>query len=244
MKISALERPSDIGYWTPEPLWRGQTVFVIGGGPSLLHYAVSPLRGRNVIAVNNAYLIAPWAQYLFFHDSRWLDWHIEDVQSNFNGKIVTPCTRDIIATVHKVRRDRKVAINCTDHGVLGGIDSGTMAVNLAFHLGASTIVLVGFDMGFMDAARAGLSEDERVRLQTPRFHPDYQMPKSRAIDTSVLKHWHQEHPIPPLARNYDNFLRQYPNIVRALTAHNCRLVSLTPTRIDISTVRLHEIPKT
>lgn len=242
MKIRALERPSDIGYWTPEPLWRDETVFVIGGGPSLLHYAVAPLRGRNVIAVNNAYLIAPWAQYLFFHDSRWLDWHSEDVQSNFKGKIVTPCTKKMIATVHKVRRDRRVAINCTDPAHLGGIDSGTMAVNLAFHFGAKTIALVGFDMGFMDAAKSGQSEDERVRLQTPRFHPDYQMPKSRAIDTSVLKHWHQEHPIPPLARNYANFLRQYPNIVRALRSQDVRLVSLTPTLIDIPKVKLNELP--
>lgn len=243
MSLGNLRKKSEIDYWVPEKIWCNQTAFIIGGGPSLLNFSITRLRGCNCIAVNNSYMIAPWAPYLFFHDRRWLDWHSEGVK-NFQGTIVTTYSKPLkngAKPIHQMRKDRKIAINCIDRGVLAGIDSGTMALNLAFHLGATTIALVGFDMGFMPADKCGQTEDELVRLQTPMFHPDYQMPKSRAIDTSVLKHWHPEHPIPPRAGNYVNFLAQYVNIVRALASQNVRLVSLTDTHINISKVKFRDL---
>lgn len=227
-------------YWHPNPMWKGETVFVIGGGPSILNFDINRLRKRNCIAVNNSHEIAPWSRFLFFHDKRWLEWHLEAVRK-FKGECVTSHTRPMPIAIRRMRKDRKIAINCTDHTCVAGVDSGTMAVNLAFHLGAKTIALVGFDMGFTDVGRVTLDKKEIRNLQIPLKRHGYECPESRAMDKTVLKHWHQEHPIPPRLSNYERFLRQYPDLIRTLHAHDRTLVTLTPTKIRIPKVNLDAI---
>lgn len=199
-----------VKHWIAPPIWKNQTVFVIGGGPSIINFDIIRLQPHNCIAINNAFIIAPWSRFLVFHDSRWLKWHLDGVQK-FTGTRVTTNSKAPPIAAKRMQKDRRVAINCTDPTVLAGIDSGTMGLNLAFHFGASTIALVGFDMGF--TARSG----------------------------KVIKHWHTEHPISPHASNYDRFLKQYPDIQKALLSNNVKLVSLTPTRIDIPKVQLSAI---
>ncbi len=227
-------------YWHPNPMWKGETVFVIGGGPSILNFNISRLRERNCIAVNNAYEISPWSRFLFFHDKRWLDWHLAKVRE-FKGEIITSHTRPMPIAIRRMRKDRSIAINVTDPSVVAGVDSGTMAINLAFHLGAKIIALVGFDMGFTEVARVTLDRAEIQNLQKPLNRKGYECPESRAMDKTVLKHWHQEHPIPPRLSNYERFLRQYPDLIRTLNANDRKLVTLTPTKIRIPKVNVDEI---
>ncbi len=217
---------------------------MIGGGPSILKFNVNRLKDRNCIAVNNVHTIAPWARYLVFHDMRWISWHLNTVAA-FGGIIITTNTKECPVAVERMRRERKNAINCTDPTCLAGIDSGTQAVNLAFHTGANIIALVGFDMGFTNVKEQGINREltgkRLLELQTPLKVEGVVQPTDRPIDRDVLKHWHQEHPIPPTAGNYDRFLAQYPNIIKTLQSHNVRLVSLTPTRIKIPRVKLSAI---
>lgn len=58
------------------PGWRGQTVAVIGGGPSLTEAQVETLRehGAKAIAVNDAFLWAPWADVCYAADAKWHSW--------------------------------------------------------------------------------------------------------------------------------------------------------------------------
>ena len=225
-------------FWQPPKCFQGETVFVIGGGPSILNFNIDRLKDRNCISVNNAHTIAPWSRYLVFHDMRWMGWHLTTVM-DFRGIIVTTNYGKCPLRVERMRREHKIAINCTDPTCLAGIDSGTHAVNLAFHTGPKTIALVGFDMGFRDIKPAEITAEIK-HLQTPLKREGFVPPPLR-MDPGVLKHWHQEHPIPPMANNYDRFLAQYPNIIRTLQSHNVRLVSLTPTRIKIPRVKLSAI---
>jgi hypothetical protein len=53
------------------PDWKGQTAYIIGGGPSLLTQNLALLDGKNVIVINSSYLAFPAAQFLVFSDMRW-----------------------------------------------------------------------------------------------------------------------------------------------------------------------------
>ena len=56
------------------PVWKEQTVAVIGGGPSLTQAQVEAVRGTKCIAVNDAFLWAPWADVCYAADMKWHTW--------------------------------------------------------------------------------------------------------------------------------------------------------------------------
>lgn len=135
--------------WNTPRMWEGETVCIIGGGPSLKGFDLTPTRGSKVIAVNNAYEIAPWADLLFFADCSWWQWNRNAVLRDFPlDRIIATATSDVKDVNHerikRLWRDRNKW--CEDPQKVHGWDSGTMAVNLAYHLGAAKIVLFGFDM--------------------------------------------------------------------------------------------------
>ena len=62
--------------WRVPRLWPDATVVCIGSGPSLTAEDVDYCRGRaKVIAINNAYQLAPWSDVLYACDGAWWDWH-------------------------------------------------------------------------------------------------------------------------------------------------------------------------
>lgn len=53
--------------------WEGETAVCLGSGPSLTREQCDFVRGKaRVAAINNAYLLAPWADLHYFGDARWL----------------------------------------------------------------------------------------------------------------------------------------------------------------------------
>ncbi len=133
--------------WSVPPEWTGETAFLIGGGPSLRGFDASILRGRRVIAINNSWELAPWADVLYFCDYKWWEWHGDKVTEGFEGRyIVTP------SQILKDPRGRLVTLTGgtgleTDPGGLRhGSNGGYQAINLAYHFGAKRIVLLGYDM--------------------------------------------------------------------------------------------------
>lgn len=62
--------------------WEGETAVIIGGGPSLTAAQAEKCRGLRCIAVNDAYLLTPWADAIYFADSRWWGW----MQNGRDGK--------------------------------------------------------------------------------------------------------------------------------------------------------------
>jgi hypothetical protein len=57
-----------------EPVWAGETAVLVASGPSLCPSDVDRVRGRaRVIAVNDGYRLAPWADVLYACDRRWVD---------------------------------------------------------------------------------------------------------------------------------------------------------------------------
>jgi hypothetical protein len=128
-----------------EPVFLGETIYIVGGGPSLKGFDFERLRGKNVIAVNKAIFFVPFAQVLYWSDARFYEWYGETTDK-FNGIKVTnkphPKRSDIINLVDT----GKDGLELEPHAVRHGGNSGYAAMNVAYHLGARKIVLLGFDM--------------------------------------------------------------------------------------------------
>ena len=133
--------------WKVPRLWNRETCYMLGGGASLKLVDVSRLNGSRVVAVNNAYMLGQW-DALFFGDCRWYEWHHKGL-ADFKGLKVTTCTqhRDkpgILAINKKGGRD--AGLSADPRTLAWNLNSGSCAINLATLLGASRVILLGYDM--------------------------------------------------------------------------------------------------
>lgn len=141
--------------WTIGRSWLGEDAFLLCGGTSLNPETVQRLRGRpkaNVVAINRSYMIAPWADILFFADDRW--WTEEHVQHrgpllrSFEGMIATTARHtksDLLWHLKKISPTDKTPLSTDPTTVALESTSTTGALNLAMLKGARRIVLVGCD---------------------------------------------------------------------------------------------------
>jgi hypothetical protein len=160
-------------------IWPNRTVVVVGGGPSLLDLDLTPLRASDtpVIACNNAFRLVPWAQVIYFADSRWWRWNGPDVDMESGKYRVVTAGGAVFddERIQRLRREYNIAL-ATEPNAVAGPDSGSMAINLAYHYGASRIILLGFDMRFSEG-QAHWHEDHPVATPesnyTNLFAPKY-----------------------------------------------------------------------
>lgn len=141
-------------FWQPDAIWRGETAFLLGGGPSLKGFNRSRLtrRGHRVIAINSSYRIANSQDLLFFTDNSWFEQH-QPVIDLWRGYVVTLSRHAKAAMPQKVRR-----IECEEGAafvpgrtpVRLGRSSGQTAISLAILLGATRVVLLGYDMRMVE----------------------------------------------------------------------------------------------
>lgn len=139
--------------WRIPEEWKGETVFVVGGGPSVAHQRPDRLEGRKVIVINSSYETCPFADILFFGDNRW-----------HNEHRVRPRFKDFVAAGHRVvtvshpadgpyllklqritPTSDKNGLTTTRIGLSSQKTSFQGAINLAAMLGAKRIVLLGLD---------------------------------------------------------------------------------------------------
>lgn len=106
------------------------------------------LRGRGrIIGVNDAGLhLAPWCDILYWSDKRWLEWNADDLFLH-SGPLKVTRRAPHIETGFEIKvLGHMPGTFSNDPRYLGGICSGSCALNLAVLLGARKIVLLGFDM--------------------------------------------------------------------------------------------------
>lgn len=133
-------------------MWPGATVVCIGGGPSLSIEQVNLCEEKwkegkiRVIGINDAYRIAPWIDILYAADKKW--WMEHSGVPNYKGLkigIEEDCRR-FGNDIHVMRNTGSKGLERNRDGLRTGSNSGYQAINLAFHLGASKIILIGYDM--------------------------------------------------------------------------------------------------
>jgi hypothetical protein len=129
------------------------TYVLLGGGPSLTRLDVDLVkqhrdRGRcAVIAINDAYRLAPWADALYACDQKWWTWH--GGVPGFAGPkygMGSACEPITQAGVTVMRNTGPCGLELEPGGLRAGSNSGYQALNLAVQWGARMILLLGFDM--------------------------------------------------------------------------------------------------
>lgn len=132
-------------------LWPGETFVCIGGGPSLTRADVDYVRGKaRVIAINNAYQVAPWADVLWATDASWWRTHRKATAAfhglKFSAKVSGAYERPDITLLRCSRKLHGMPGLSLDPGAIQhGKNGGHAAINLAVHLGAARIILLGYD---------------------------------------------------------------------------------------------------
>lgn len=126
-------------------LFPGETAVCIGGGPSLTREDVEYCRGRaRVVAVNDAYKLAPWADILYAADACWWYWH--KGVPEFQGPKYALEKQSIRVNVTVLQNTGIDGLELAPTGLRNGRNSGYQAVGLCHHLGIARIVLLGYDM--------------------------------------------------------------------------------------------------
>lgn len=153
--MSALAQQLDtvaapVASWLPD--WTGETVLIVGGGPSARMVDIAPAIGRaKIIAINESHRLVPQADIVYGCDFAW--WHKRRGLPNVSGLRVSQdrAACDMYPAIKRVFADRKRGRDVLvldprkpDHIVWGG-NSGSQAINLAANLGAVVIAVLGLD---------------------------------------------------------------------------------------------------
>jgi hypothetical protein len=159
--------------------WPGATVVCLATGPSLTAADVAYCRGKaRVIAINDAYRLAPWADVLYAADARWWHWHAG--VPGFAGakwSLADPrwhARADRYPDVQRLRNTGSRGLERHPTGLRSGLNSGYQAINLAVHYGAARIVLLGYDLQTADGRSHFFGEHPKgpppeLHLFLPRF---------------------------------------------------------------------------
>jgi hypothetical protein len=171
-------------YWNIPKIWKGETAFIIGGGRSILSQFNIPneiaekvnnkklklsafsrymrrLHKRNVIGVNVAYQLGNWVDFVYFTDFEFVQLHKNKLRKH-KGVKVTGNRESSIFDFCKIVLQPETPNGICDkpNTVYQNRNSGAGAINLAYHLGATRIVLIGFD---------GIKIDDKIH-----FHSEYE----------------------------------------------------------------------
>jgi len=133
--------------------WKDQPAVVVGAGPSAARTPLELARGKaRVVAVNESWRLAPWADVLFAMDGIW--WVDNKGVPQFPGRRVT-------SSPHAMKT---FGLDCF---ICIGSTSGLRSIYLAEKFGASLILLVGFDMHDNGGTHWHPPHNTRVGLRNP-----------------------------------------------------------------------------
>lgn len=137
----------------------GKTVVCLATGPSITQEQVDRVKGLPAIAVNDAYLLAPWADVLYFADHKWYGWHCKRAEfQSFAGQKVSIQNHGLevrdktVLLLGKFFDSTKpdVALSEDPRILCTGSNSGYQALNIATLSGARKVVLLGYDCRDVD----------------------------------------------------------------------------------------------
>ena len=168
-----------------DPIWAGETVYIIGGGPSLTDFNWDWLAGKKTIAINKAILSYPNADVLYWTDSRVYSWHKNEIDK-FKGLKYTIRDHVSYSSDSKIlRKGPKFGLEESRDTLCHGNNSGYAAINLAYLFGAKKIVLLGYDMR-NDGTRGHYHEGYPVPVTGDNIYRDQFIPGFKIL-AEILK---------------------------------------------------------
>ena len=146
LRNSAEASPKTVKYSTVPKLFPNETIYIIGGGPSLKNFDFRTLVGKKTIAINKAIIYHPTADVLYWTDGRFYTWFKNEVDNYKGLKFALKPGSQYTADIQVLRKGKPHGIEEDPEVLAHGFNSGHAAINLAYHLGAVRIILLGFDM--------------------------------------------------------------------------------------------------
>lgn len=148
--------------------WEGKNAFIIGGGPSVNGFPLSPLIDRPVIGVNNAYQF-PATKILWFGDRPWYLWNEDKLQSFRKPKATCHPFFNNNPEFLVFKRGKPQGIDTRTGHISWNSCSGGSAVNLAWHLKAERVILIGFDMAKDEKGNTHYHKDHKKSPANPPY---------------------------------------------------------------------------
>lgn len=119
---------------------------LLGDGPSLTQADVDACRGlARVLAMNYSFRLAPWADVLWSYHTRGLVQTSGVDPATYQGRIFSAEPVPDHTAWPLLRLTGPDGLELDPTGLRHGNNSGYSAINLAVHLGARRIVLLGYD---------------------------------------------------------------------------------------------------
>lgn len=125
--------------WSPDGIWKGETVAILGAGPDMTEELAETARGFKTIAVNRAVKFAPWASMFVALDPRHPFW--KDM-GDFEGIKVCGVECDYDAMYAGMWYER---VLMPDGATLDIRNNLLAAIRIAERAGAAKMVLLGVD---------------------------------------------------------------------------------------------------
>jgi len=140
--------------YAPQPIWEGESVVIICGGPSLEGFPFSVLREVRTIGCNDAYHLGfPIVDMCLFVDTWW--WQQNKREINNNWKDSGIMFASVNATTYEEKVPHLYAFKKMKRGTFPENDevpmnncSGAAAVAVAYVMGAKEVFLLGSDCKF------------------------------------------------------------------------------------------------
>lgn len=129
-------------------IWPSSTVVCVGGGPSLVAADVAFARsaGAKILSINSSYqCFEGCPDALFAPDAKWWGWHPEALGFACIKVAFPPDPPVTLPGVDIVDWTTGDGVDLNPTCLRGGGHSGYAAINLAMHMGARRIVLLGYD---------------------------------------------------------------------------------------------------
>lgn len=188
------------------PEWQGEDVFLIGGGPSLKGVDLNKfLDEYKVIGVNDGYLFE-CADACFFGDQAWYCHHKEALH-----KLEMPIYSTSSVIDDKIHHlDLKPAGMSEKKNTVGWNScSGWAALNLALHLGAKRVFLLGYDMQIgKDGSTNWHPNIRKVRPSAHRVH----MQNQRKIYDDLNEFWPESEVYNVIIDGFDSALEVFKKV--------------------------------
>ncbi len=122
---------------------------ICASGPSMIYTDVAHLRrfrSWRVMVINNTWELIPWAHVLYACDFQWWARYGTAAEAFAGQKWTLSSAAQLRYGINRIERGQGAGL-CTEPGHINtGGNGGYQAINLAWHMGAKRIVLLGYDM--------------------------------------------------------------------------------------------------
>jgi len=184
LRNSAEAPPSTVRYSTVPKLFSGETIYIIGGGPSLKNFDFRTLIGKKTIAINKAIIYHPTADVLYWTDGRFYTWFKNEVDSYKGLKFALKPGSQYTKDIQVLRKGKPHGLEEDPEVLAHGFNSGHAAINLAYHLGAARIILLGFDM-INDGTQTHFHDGYPTRSAGNKIYQDKFLPGFKQLNSEI-----------------------------------------------------------